>query len=121
MTLRIPKRYRISPSHARAKVQEKECAERIGGKITPGSGSKNQKGDVRKWGIVRVENKTTKHKSFSVSTELLEKLDAAVFGTSEIPMFEIELGLGTHRACVLPGYALDLIVELLEVHHGSKS
>lgn len=115
MSLPIPKRAKLaSPSHARAKAQEKECAERIGGKVTPGSGSKHQKGDVRRWGLVRVENKTTVHKSFSVSVDLLDKLDAAVFGTSELPVFEIELLGGARRAVVMSGDALDRIVELLE-------
>lgn len=103
-----------TPSHARAKVQEAKLAKRIGGKVTPGSGSKYQKGDVRLRGIVRVECKTTKNKSFSVTTDLIDKLDAAVFGSDELPMFEIELNSGTHRAVVLPGHAMDMIVELLE-------
>lgn len=122
MTLRVPKRLKEpSPAHARAKVQEKKTAERIGGTTTKGSGNQAEKGDVRLRGLVRIECKTTIHKSFSVTTALLDKLDAAVFGAGEIPMFEIELGLGTHRACVMTGDAVDLIVELLEARNDPAS
>ena len=115
MTLRLPKRLKEqTPSHARAKVQEKETAARLGGKVTNGSGNWHEKGDVRLRKITRIECKTTKNRSFSVSVALLEKLEAACFGAGEIPMFEIELELGKHRVCVLPGDAIDLIVELLE-------
>ena len=113
MTLRTPKKHQgPTKSHARAKRQEKEIAERIGGRLTPGSGSKYQKGDVRVRGFARIEAKTTKNKSFSVSTKLIDKLEEAVFGSDEIPFFEIELGLGSHTAVVLPREALDEIIEM---------
>ena len=115
MSMPTPKKKQgPSPSHARAKVQEAATAKRINGRVTPGSGSKYQKGDVRLRGVVRVECKTTKNKSFSVTTDLIDKLDAAVFGSGELPMFEIELNSGTHSAVVLPKHAMDMIVELLE-------
>jgi hypothetical protein len=115
LTLPIPKRAKEpSPSHARAKVQEKQTAKRLNGKVTKGSGNKDEKGDVRLRGITRIECKTSKHRSFSVSVDLIEKLEAAVFGAGELPMFEIELEGGKHRVCVLPGHAIDMIVELLE-------
>lgn len=115
MTLPVPKKAQgQSKSHARSKVQEKEIAKRIGGKVTPGSGSKYQKGDVRLKGFVRVEAKTTKHASFSVTTKLIDKLEQETFGSGEIPIFEIELGGGTHTAIVLPKDALELITEFLQ-------
>jgi hypothetical protein len=117
MTLKLPKRLQEkTPSHARSKKQEKQLAERIGGRTTPGSGSgQYQHGDVKLRKITTIECKTTKHKSFSVTTDLLDKLDAAVFGSGEIPMFEIELELGKRKAVVMTGDALDMIVELLKV------
>jgi hypothetical protein len=115
MSLAIPKRAQEqSPSHARAKVQEKALAKRLGGYVTKGSGNKDEKGDVRLRKITRIEAKTTKNRSFGVSVDLIEKLEAACFGAGEVPMFEVELELGKTRFCVLPGYAMDMIVELLE-------
>jgi hypothetical protein len=119
MSLATPKRLQgVTPSHARAKVQEKNLARRVGGKQTNGSGAGNEKGDVRLKGFVRIEAKTTKHRSFSVTTELIDKLEEACFGAGEVPMFEIELALGERKALVLPEWALDLIVEALQ---GAKS
>ena len=121
MIIRVPKRAKEpSPSHARAKVQERKTAERIGGKVTKGSGNKDEKGDVRVRGFIRVECKTTKNSSFSVSVALIEKLEAAVFGVGEIPFFEVELELGKHTAVVMPRYALDQILELLEAHRADR-
>ncbi|MCL5460342.1 hypothetical protein M3M33_17020, partial [Loigolactobacillus coryniformis] len=77
--------------HKRAPKQERLTAARIGGKVTNGSGNQVEKGDVRVRGVARVENKTTKHASFSVTIEHINKLDAAVLGTKEIPMMAIEL------------------------------
>lgn len=116
MTLRLPKRCKEqSPAHARSKIQEKKLAERIGGTTTRGSGNQYEKGDVRLRGITRIEAKCTKNSSFSVSTALLDKLDAAVFGAGEIPIFEIELELGKRKAVVMTGDSLDMIVEMLKL------
>lgn len=114
MTLRTPKRLQgHTPSHARARMQEKAAAKRIGGTVTRGSGSGRVRGDVRLKGFVRLEAKTTKHRSFSVTDELIDKLEAAVFGVGEVPIMQIELGLGARKVLVMPDWALDLIVEAL--------
>jgi hypothetical protein len=109
MTLKLPKRLQEkTPSHARSKKQEKQLAERIGGRTTPGSGSgQYQHGDVKLRKITTIECKTTKHKSFSVTTDLLDKLDAAVFGSGEIPMFEIELENRVKGSWTLPPKLID--------------
>jgi hypothetical protein len=107
-----------SPAHARSKVQERETAKRIGGKVTKGSGSGDERGDVRLRGFVRVENKTTKHRSFSVTDELISKLEGAVFGAGEVPVLQIELALGQRKVLVLPDWALDMIVEALQADKG---
>lgn len=115
MTIPTPKKHQgPTKSHARSKVQEKEIAKRIGGRVTPGSGSKYQKGDVRLKGFVRVEAKTTKNKSFSVTTKLIDKLEQEIFGSGEVPVFEIELCGGTHTAVVMPKDALELITEMMQ-------
>ena len=105
----------ISPSHVRAKFQEKETADRLGGKQTKGSGNGVEKGDVRVRGIARIENKTTKNASFSVTCEHLNKLDQAVLGTDEIPMMQIEILSGAKSFVIIPDSYLEDIIEALRV------
>lgn len=114
MTFPLPKRKRLSPSHNRAKVQEKETAERFGGRQTKASGSSVEKGDVRITGVMRIENKTTKNKSFSVTTDHIGKIEQSVFGTSEIPTMCIELDSGKHRFWVVPNWAMEEIIFMLK-------
>lgn len=109
--LPVSKRRRISPSHNRAKVQEAECAHRFGGKVTKGSGSGYQKGDVHAR-MVRVECKTTKHRSFSVTMDMIDKLEADAFGADVIPMLEVELALGEKKVYVLPDWAVELMLDV---------
>lgn len=81
-----------------------------------GSGCGRVRGDVRLKGFVRLEAKTTKHASFSVTEDLLDKLESAVVGSGEVPMMQIELRLGARKVLLLPDWSLDLIVEAL---HGT--
>jgi hypothetical protein len=121
-TLATPKRMQAqTPSHARAKVQEQATAKRIGGRQTKGSGSGYERGDVRLKGFLRVENKTTKHSSFSVTKEVIEKLEASTFGSGEVPVLQVELGLGECRVLVMPDWALDLIVDALKGREGDRA
>jgi hypothetical protein len=114
MSLKLPKRLQApTPSHARSRVQEKETAKRLGGVQVKASGAGDEKGDVRLRGFIRVENKTTKNRSFSVTTEMIEKLELATFGSNEVPILQVELELGKHKVLVLPDWALDLIKEAL--------
>ncbi len=112
----VSKRMRLSPSHQRAKAQETETAKRLGGKQVKGSGSGYQKGDVRVRGIARIECKTTKHKSFSVTLADVEKIEAATFGACELPVIEVELDNQCKRAkvVVLPAWALDVLLDALK-------
>lgn len=111
MSLALPKRlHGQSPSHARSRAQEKETAKRVGGRVTPGSGNGSVKGDVRLKGVVRVENKTTKNKSFSVTEDMIRKIEEATFGTDEIPVIHIEISSGAKTVVVMPDWALDLIL-----------
>jgi hypothetical protein len=114
MVLKLPKRLQApTPSHARSRVQEKETAQRLGGVRVKASGAGDEKGDVRLRGFIRVENKTTKNKSFSVTSEMVEKLELATFGSNEVPVLQIELELGKHKVLVLPDWALEMIKEAL--------
>jgi hypothetical protein len=100
-------------SHRRAPKQEKELALRVGGKRTSGSGNKMEKGDIRLKKIVRIEAKTTKNKSFSVTEEMLDKIEHAALSTGEMPVIFIEFndGIGNKKReiCVCPSYVIDLL------------
>ena len=112
--MKVPKRLvgAPSPSHARARVQEKEIAAATGGRQTPGSGNQKVKGDVRVKGFMRIEAKTTKHMSFTVTAEHISKIRNSVTATGELPCMVIELGDGT-TFMVLPEYALADVLENL--------
>ena len=114
--LPVPKRLRVDKSHRRSPSQEREAAQRFGGHVTRGSGSGWEKADVRVRGIVRIEAKTTKHRSFSVTTAMIDKLEAGTFGSGEVPVIEVELELGRRRVYVVPDWAMDQIVDALKEH-----
>lgn len=117
MPLPIPKRLgggTITRSHARAPQQEKKSAERLGGKKTKASGAgKFEKGDVRVRGLLRLDAKTTKHKSFRVTAEMIDDLEASAAQAGEFPVFEVEVdNEGRPRSCyVIPRWALDDLVQ----------
>lgn len=99
-------------SHKRAKKQEKEIATRIGGKLVPRSGAGDTKGDCRIRGILRIEAKTTKHKSFSITQEMLDKIEEAATETGEMPVIVVEFNEGGRKVreiAVCPTYVLDAL------------
>jgi len=103
-----------SNAHRRAPKQEKECAKRIGGTITPRSGAGDVKGDVRIKGYARIECKTTLQKSFSITRELVRKIEeAALASQGELPAFCIEfLNPDGERDCeiaVVPVFVLEML------------
>lgn len=101
-------------SHKRAPKQEKELARRFGGRVTPGSGNKHIKGDIRKKGVVRIEAKTTMARSFSVTLEMINKIEDAALSTNEMPAIVVEFNDGNGRrikdVAIVPMYVLDLLV-----------
>lgn len=102
-------------SHKRSKQQEKALARRVGGHVTPGSGNGSIKGDVRKRGVVRIEAKTTKNKSFSVTLDMIRKIEDAALPANEMPVLVIEFidenGRPISEVAVVPTYVLDSIGE----------
>lgn len=126
MTFPVPKRLgggsQTTASHRRSKVQEKEAAVRLGGKVTKASGAGAfEKADVRVKGLLRLEAKTTKHKSFSVTAEMLDKIEAQAVVAGEIPVMEVEIAGGSRRVYVVPTWALDgLIQEVMALQRGAK-
>lgn len=109
---REPRSGKASPSksHKRAPEQEKEMAKRLGGRTTLASGAKDEKGDVRIRGIARIECKTTKHKSFSVTLDMIRKIEEAALGAGEMPALVVEFndnGKKIAEVAVVPMYVLD--------------
>ena len=100
-------------SHIRSKRQEKELAKRAKGRLTPRSGAGSIKGDVRVYKVARIEAKTTKHRSFSVTMEMLEKLENAALPADEVPIIVIEFndnGRKVGEVAVVPTYVLDRLI-----------
>jgi len=113
MSLKIPKRLKLHPSMQRSKDQEEELALRVGGRKTLASGALDVKGDVRKKGVVRIEAKTTSHKSFSVTLDMLKKIEDAAFSANELPAIVVEFidqkGKPKSSVAVVPTYVLEMI------------
>ena len=104
-----------SKGYHRAKKQEKELSVRMAGKLVPGSGSSTQKGDVKGCfgGLVRIEAKTTGAKSFSVTRDMVRKIEDAALPNNELPAIVVEFidehGNPEMEVAVVPTYALPLI------------
>lgn len=104
----------VTRSHKRSVKQESELAKELRGRRTPGSGSKSVKGDVRCKGILRVEAKTTKNKSFSVTLDMIHKIEEAALSTDEVPAIVVEFNDGNGRkirdVAVVPMYVLQSLL-----------
>lgn len=83
----------VDPSKRRAPRQERELAAALGGRGIPGSGSRVEKGDVRVRGVLRVEAKCTRKKSFSITEDMLDKIEnaATLCSPAEIPAVHVEM------------------------------
>lgn len=112
---RLARTSNLSNSHRRAPKQEKSLAKRIGGARTPASGAREVKGDVRVKNLLRLEAKTTKNKSFSVTLDMVQKIEQAAIHSGELPAIAIEFTDGFGRVlgevAVVPIYVLDEICE----------
>jgi hypothetical protein len=97
-------------SHVRADAQEEEWAERIGGRRVPGSGSGPRKGDVES-GVWRLECKTTGKKSFTVTREMIQKIEEAALAHGETPAIIVEFNDGNGKkeieVAIIPTWVLD--------------
>lgn len=100
-------------AYQRSRHQEAAVAKRIGGTTTPASGARDVKGDVQLKRVVRIECKTTAAKSFSVTREMLHKIDGAALSSGEVPAMAIEFvnksGKPIGSVVIMPEWALDLI------------
>ena len=103
-------------AHKRAPKQEEEWAKRGNGRLTPGSGNKTIKGDVREYrGVLRLECKTTANNSFSVTRQMVRKLEESALAHGEVPAIIIEFlredGQPAHELAIVPTYVLDMLGE----------
>ena len=109
--LKIPKGKKQSLSHARAPRQERQAAHRLGADLVRRSGAGPVKGDVRKKRVFRLECKTTMAKSFSVTREMVEKIENAALGAGEVPAILIEFlgpdGKPQGEVAVVPSWVMD--------------
>ena len=110
----IEKNEKTSVAYRRSKKQEKSLAERGKGRLVPRSGAGPEKGDIKKYrGIVRIEAKTTSRKSFSVTREMIAKLEDAALPHGEIPALVIEFineqGVPEAEVAIVPTYILDVV------------
>ena len=99
----------------RSPKAEKELAVRVGGKVTPGSGNKAQKGDVRVRGIARIEHKTTTLQTFALSREIVRKITEAGASTDEIPAIIVEFldtaGKPVYSIACIPVHILESLID----------
>jgi len=82
------------------------------GQLVPGSGSSVQKGDVKGCfgGLVRIEAKTTGNKSFSITRDMVRKIEDAALPNNELPAIVVEFideyGKPVMEVAVVPTYVL---------------
>lgn len=119
MALAKPKRLfdgGSTPAHRRSRKQEAEVAARLGGRLTIASGALDTKGDVRVKRVMRVECKTTTKKSFSVTREMLGKIEEAALSAGEVPAMVIEFltpkGKPESACAIVPMWVLDDFAQL---------
>ena len=120
--LKLPKRMNVHPSMARSKRQEKELAYRVGGRTVIASGSLDVKGDVRKKRVLRIEAKTTGNKSFSVTREMVRKIEEAAMASDEMPALVVEFndnGKPVSSVAVVPVWCLEMMCDYMEKTNGS--
>jgi len=113
---RIEKRSSQSETYHASPGLEKTLAKKAGGYRTAGSGNKHEKGDVRVRGVTRIEHKATKHDSFRVTKEMLDKIELAGRGCDEVPILVVEFVDEQGKPCREPIAVLPLqdILDLLD-------
>lgn len=107
------------PAQRTSRRSEKKLAAELGGKVTKGSGNKDEKGDVRVKGVFRIENKDTQHKSFSITREMIDKIESAALHCNELPFIQVTFIDDSEnvisRLAVCPKYVLDEFKNALDL------
>lgn len=121
--IRTPKRLggqTDNDNQRKGRAHEAASVKRMGGRAVKGSGAGREKGDVRRVGVARIECKTTVKRSYSLTRDMIEKVEASVpAGSSEIPFMEIRVDdqSASPKTCfVFPSWAGPIIVEALAAH-----
>ena len=108
-------------SHRHAPKMEKAIAKRLGGKVVKGSGCGTEKGDARCKNIMRIEAKCTSRKSFSLTREIVDKIENAAMAGGELPAIVVQfldpVGQPTHELAIMPTWALELVVDTRRANH----
>lgn len=108
--LKQSKKSRLYKAQTRSIGQEKEIAGRVSGRVVRGSGCGKEKADVRKRGVVRIECKTTQRKSFSVTMDMIDKIEEIAASSGEVPVIVVEFidgnGNPLKEVCVVPSIYL---------------
>ena len=114
MSIPRPKRLATSNGYKHAPKQERNLAKRVGGSVTPGSGNREVKGDVRVRSVIRLECKCTEAKSFTVTRAMVDAITEAAETSGELPVIQVEfLPIKGHpgaRLVICPDYVVDSII-----------
>ena len=98
-----------TPSHVRADAQEEEWATKLqGGVRVPGSGAGSKKGDVQ-GDVWRLECKTTAKQSFSVTRDMVQKIEEAALAHGQTPAIIVEFnddGEKVMEVAIIPTWVL---------------
>jgi len=111
--MKIPKRMQgvKGKAHAFSPKQEKSKAKNLGGVVVKGSGCGYTKGDVRVEGLLRLECKCTTKKSFSITHEILDKIEDAACSAGELPFVEVAFldtnGVELRSIAICPTWVLE--------------
>lgn len=101
--------------------QEKVIAERVGGRVQPGSGSPRnplKKGDVST-PFMLLEAKWTRKKTYKLSIEELAKIQRESRGVGKIPIFVVgfdeDVGVSVDKQyCVIPFRYFEELLDVIE-------
>ena len=106
---------RLGHALARSPKQEAEVASSFSGAVVKGSGCGTVKGDVRIEGVARIECKTTTRKSFSVTREMINKIEDAALMSGEAPALIVEFiddhGTKEQEVAVVPVWLLQHLLD----------
>lgn len=114
---RLEKKSKQSKAYWYSKKQEKNIAKDYGGYNISGSGSGKKKGDAVVPNVLRVEAKSTSKKSFSITRDMIDKIENAAVGSNELPIIEIdflkELG-NKDTLVILPKWAFEELFDAIK-------
>lgn len=83
-------------SGRRARYSEQDAAKLEGGRRVTGSGSKREKGDVRVNGF-RIEDKFTDASSFTITSKMLDKIEAEALQTPPGLLPQLRITMPGHK------------------------